>query len=140
MNDKPRPRVNTTFFPESLPANFHYANFLRGLMILDINLRQTLKQIDQAMEKGGEDEIARLAIIKSKQTDALMTFLAKAYLDTEGKIANLPEFDPKSERYFKLAIEDDGQLLWFRIKQRIKQIQDEEQQRIEQVLPFSDEE
>ena len=116
--------------PPSLPPGFNWANFIRGLAMLDSFLSETLSRLEQAKRIKDTKEIERLEGKEEEQTEALMTFLAKAYQDTDGAIAKLPQFDPTNPLYIKLVLKDNGQILWLKVEYRVQQIHD----RIRQVL------
>ena len=136
MDERPqkKPRHTTLMNPPTLPHDFNFMNFARGLSMLDIKLRETLTELENAMNKKDEEEIARLYFEKAKKTESLMKYLAQAYVDTNGEIAKIAEFDPHNERSFKLALEDRGQVLWLKIMDRIEKMREEARERAEEIL------
>jgi hypothetical protein len=133
MNEKHRP--STMMTPQGLSSDYNWGAFMRGITILDMRLRTTLDDLAKALIKGNENEIAALAIKKKDQEKSLINFLTQAFVETKGAIAQIDQFDPKSENYINLAIEDKGQLLWLKIENEIEQKRDETQRKFEEIIP-----
>ena len=85
-----------------------------------------------------ENKVAELTIEKRKRTEALMVYLEAVYKETNGEISRMPAFDPEGEHYLKLAIEDEGQGLWFKIKHRGQQARDRQTETKEEILDVMD--
>jgi len=133
MNERHRP--STMMTPQGIPPDYNWGAFLRGITILDMRLRTTLDKLAEALDKGNENEIAALAIKKKDQEKSLINFLTQAFEETKGAIAQIDQFNPKSENYIELALEDKGQLLWLKIEQDIEQRSDEMRRKLYEIIP-----
>jgi hypothetical protein len=129
-----RPRQSTMMSPPSLPHGFNWGTFVSQLTMLDMKIRDTIKGIDKALNEKNEERMFELRAVKEKQRHALMAFLTKAYDQTQGRIADLPEFDPDNERSFKLALMEEGEDLWESIRERVNKIREGQAQRMMQTL------
>jgi len=131
-------RITTMMSPPGLPRGFIWAVFVTQLTQLDLKIQTTIQEIDEALKQGNENRMHELITIKAQQRESLMNFLTNAYEQSNGKIAELPEFDPENERSFKLALLEEGEDLWELLSERVTRIREDQQRRMMQTLPTPD--
>ena len=122
MRNSPPTTLN---FP-TLPPTFDYPNFKAFFLVLDGNLSRTLQTLKYAQGSGNAKEAEHLTRQRDAQVNAIIGLLTKAWQDTNGQIAKLPEFDKKDPNYQPLAIDSvlSTQGLWFKVKLEVQKIQE----------------
>ena len=133
MSERPR-SPNTMMSPPSLPHGFNWRLFVNQLAMLDVKIHETIKQIEEALNNNDETRMFELREIKKQQRKALMDFLTGAYDQTQGKIADLPDFDPNDERCIKLALMEEGEDLWEEIREKVNKLRAQQQEMMMQAL------
>ncbi len=106
---------------EPQSTRFNYAEFRTQLAMLDLQLLEIMRRLNASIRSANEKEIIRYSVKKNQITDAIFKYLANAYVETDGEIMDMPEFNPECDRHLNLQLPYRGFALWIEALKRLKE-------------------
>ncbi|MFC1655736.1 hypothetical protein ACFL3C_02605 [Patescibacteria group bacterium] len=106
---------------EPQPKKFDYARFRTQLTMLSLELFGITREFEQAMRVVDESQIATYSVKKRQIVDAIFICLGRAYLETDGEVMHMPEFDSESGGHFDLQLPYRGHALWVEVGRKLEE-------------------